>query len=158
MRRYCVRAAESFTDAYERRFSRDLIGGQALSHLQGARSNDMPDDSLEARQLRLAKNQALFRAVNEEVENIAEDQTATGQISFICECAKPDCGTPVELALGEYEAIRSNSTHFFVLPDHVFPEVENIVDDRGRYLVVEKLGVAGRLVAAADDRSNTEAG
>jgi hypothetical protein len=116
----------------------------------------MPDDSLEARQLRLGKNQALFRAVNEEVENIAEDQTAAGSISFVCECARPDCGTPVELALGEYEAIRSNSTHFFVLPEHVFPEVENIVDDRGRYVVVEKLGAAARLVAAVDERGNTE--
>jgi hypothetical protein len=116
----------------------------------------MPYHSLEARQIRLAKNQALFRAVNEEVENIAENQADRGPISFVCECAKPDCGTPVDLALGEYEAIRSNSTHFFVLPDHVFPEVENIIDDRGRYVVVEKFGPGGRLVAAVDDRTSTD--
>jgi hypothetical protein len=116
----------------------------------------MPNDSLEARQIRLAKNQALFRAVNEEVENIAEIQTDPGPISFVCECAMPDCGSAIELAHGEYEAIRRNPTHFFVLTDHVFPEVENIIDDRGRYVVVEKFGAGGRLVAAVDDRRNTE--
>lgn len=116
----------------------------------------MATESLDARQAQLAKNQALFRAVNEEVENIAENQTVAGPVSFICECAMPDCGSPVELALGEYEAIRSNSTHFFVLPDHIFPEVEKVVDDRGRYVVVEKFGTGGRLVAAVDDRRTTE--
>jgi hypothetical protein len=150
-----VRAAESFTAGYECRFSRDLIGGQALSHLQGARSDDMSDDSLEARQVRLAKNQALFRAVNEEVENIAENQTDPGPISFVCECATPDCGSPIELAHGEYEAIRRDPKHFFVLAGHVFPEVENIIDDRGRYVVVEKFGAGGRVAAAVGDERNT---
>jgi hypothetical protein len=148
----------SFTDGYERRVSRDLTGGQALSHLQGARSNDMPDDSLEARQVRLGKNQALFRTVNEQVEKIAEKQATADPISFICECARPDCGNQIELAHGEYEALRQNPTHFFVLPDHVFPEVENVVDDRVRYVVVEKFGAGGRVVSEVDDRGFPEAG
>jgi hypothetical protein len=111
----------------------------------------MPDDSLEARQVRLANNQALFRAINEEVENIAEAQTAPDPISFLCECARPDCASPIDLARAEYEAIRRHPTHFFVLNDHVFPEVENIVDDRGRYVVVEKFGAAEPIVAPADE-------
>jgi hypothetical protein len=111
------------------------------------------NDSLEARQVRLAKNQALFRAVNEEVENIAEDRKAADPIAFVCECAMPDCGSPIELARGEYEAIRRSPTHFFVLTDHVFPEVENIIDERGRYVVVEKFGVGGRVAAVVDPRS-----
>lgn len=113
----------------------------------------MAIDSLEARQSRLGKNQALFRSVNEEIENIAEEQTAPGPLSFLCECADPACGAYIELPYGEYEAIRQNPTHFFVLPDHVFPEVETIVDDRGRYVVVEKFGAGGRFVEANDARS-----
>ena len=64
-----------------------------------------------------------------------------------------DCGTYIELAQGEYETIRRAPTHFFVLPDHVFPEVETIVDDRGRYVVVEKFGAGGRVVEAIDAES-----
>ncbi len=108
----------------------------------------MATDSLEARQVRLGKNQALFRAVNEQIEHIAGEQTMSGQLSFLCECASPDCGAYIELTRGEYEAIRRDPTHFFVLPDHVFPEVETIVDDRGRYVVVEKFGAGARVVEA----------
>jgi hypothetical protein len=116
----------------------------------------MPHDSLEARQVRLGKNQALFRTVNEQVEKIATEQTTADPIGFICECATPNCGSHIELAHGEYEAIRRNPTHFFVLPDHVFPEVEKIVDDRGRYVIVEKFGAGGRLAAAVDVRGSRE--
>ena len=107
-------------------------------------------DPLEARQVRLGKNQALFRAVNEEIEHIAEEQTTAGPLSFLCECATPSCGVYIQLAHGEYEAIRRVPTHFFVLPDHVFPEVETIVDDRGRYVVVAKFGAGARIVEAID--------
>jgi hypothetical protein len=88
----------------------------------------MATDPLEARQVRLGKNQALFRAVNEQIEHIAEEQTTAGPLSFLCECANPRCGAYIELAHGEYEAIRQNPTRFFVRTDHVFPEVETIVD------------------------------
>jgi hypothetical protein len=109
------------------------------------------EDSGEARQVRLGKNQSLFRSVNERVEKIIEQQTTYGPVKFICECANPECGASIELTLGEYEAIRKDPTHFFVLPDHVFPEVENVVDDRGRYVVVEKFG-GGQRIAEATGR------
>jgi hypothetical protein len=108
----------------------------------------MATDSLEDRQIRLAKNQALFRSVNQEIEHIADAQAAAGPLSFLCECASPACGAHLELPQGEYDAIRQNPTHFFVLPDHVYPEVETIVDDRDRYVIVEKFGVGGRIAQA----------
>ena len=113
----------------------------------------MATHPLEARQVHLGKNQALFRAVNGQIEQIAAEQTTVGPVSFLCECASADCGTYIELAQGEYETIRRDPTHFFVLPDHVFPEVETIVDDRGRYVVVEKFGAGGRVVEAIDAES-----
>jgi hypothetical protein len=115
----------------------------------------MENESLEARQVRLGKNQSLFRSVNERVEKISEQQATLGPVDFLCECATPNCGSRIELAHGEYEAIRRNPAHFFVLPDHVFPEVENIVDDRGRYVVVEKFGAAGRVASSIDARTAT---
>jgi hypothetical protein len=114
----------------------------------------MATDSLETRQIRLGKNQALFRAVNGQIEQIAEGNATVSPINFLCECASPDCGAYIELAQGEYEAIRQDPTHFFVLPDHVFPEVETILDDRGRYVVVEKFGAGARVVEAIDADSD----
>ena len=108
----------------------------------------MATDPLEARQVRLGKNQALFRAVNDQLENIAEAQTTVLPLNFLCECADTDCDTYIELSRSEYEAVRQNPIHFFVLPDHVFPEVETIVDDRGGYVIVEKFGAGGRVVEA----------
>lgn len=117
----------------------------------------MPDFSLEARQIRLAKNQALFRTVNEQVESIAKAHGIGDPISFLCECANPDCAEEIELAHGEYEAIRQDPMGFPVLPGHVFPEVEKVADDRGQYVVVQKFGAGGKFVAAVDTRGTTDA-
>jgi hypothetical protein len=113
----------------------------------------MEDQQFEARQARLGTNQSLFRAVNEEVERISIDQGAATQTRFVCECASTDCSGEIVLDVDEYEAIRENPTHFFVLPEHVFPEVEDVVDNRGDYVIVEKQGVGARVAEATDNRS-----
>ena len=51
----------------------------------------------------------------------------------------------------EYEEIRKVATDFVVRPDHVDEEVEVVVDGvEGRFLVVERVGDAGRTAAALD--------
>ena len=112
----------------------------------------MSNDSSDFRHVRLAQNQALFRSVNERVEKVVQHFSADAPVGFLCECPLQDCTSHIELARDEYEGIRLNATHFFVLPDHVFPEVEIVVEDRARYVIVEKIGVAGRVAAAADPR------
>ena len=81
---------------------------------------------------------------------MAKAQSTVLPLDLLCECADPNCDAYIELTQGEYEAVRRNPTRFFVLPDHVFPEVETIVDDRGRYVVVEKFGAGARVVEAID--------
>ena len=72
---------------------------------------------------------------------------------FVCECSRVDCVQPVSLTLTEYEEVRKVATHFVVRPDHVDEKVEVVVDSGGgRYLVVEKIGDAGRTAAALDPR------
>jgi hypothetical protein len=111
------------------------------------------DDQLAARQARLGANQSLFRAVNEQVERLS-GEPAAAEITFVCECASPECSETIPLHLEAYEAVRANSTHFFVLSDHVFPEVEDVIDDRGDYVIVEKHGVGGRVAETADTRAS----
>ena len=60
---------------------------------------------------RLARNQALFREVNERVEKIAGDNNA---VEFVCERSNTECIESVELTLAAYERIRSNSTWFVI--------------------------------------------
>jgi hypothetical protein len=112
----------------------------------------MAADAIEPRVARLAKNEALFRAVNDQVEKLSQHASGSELTRYVCECPDLGCGSHVELSRREYIGLRENRTHFVVLPDHVFPELETIVDDRGHYVIVEKFGVAGEVAAALGAR------
>jgi hypothetical protein len=103
---------------------------------------------------RAARNEALFRQVNERVREVSEAFAVLdpSPVDFICECALPDCAEPVALQLHEYEAVRSVPTHFVVLPAHVLPEIERVVADHGSYVVVEKLAGEQEIARATDPR------
>lgn len=101
----------------------------------------------ESRQVRAAKNQSLFRAINERIKelNVVFDVfEPVGQ--WVCECADDGCIELLSMTLGEYDEIRAHPARFPVLPGHVLEEVEFVVDENDRYVVVEKIG-AGREVA-----------
>lgn len=104
----------------------------------------------ESRQIRLSKNQALFREVNERVEKISEEITASGLLSFVCECSNPDCGTQIELTREEYERVRSVPSHFAVAVGHEILDIEDVVEATDRFEIVEKIE-AGRSVALTSD-------
>ena len=107
---------------------------------------------MSAHRERAARNESLFRAVNEEVEEAARGSSAMFT-EFVCECSRVDCTERVSLTLTEYEEVRKIATHFVVRPDHVDGDVEVVVGSgEGRYLVVEKIGDAGRTAAALDPR------
>jgi hypothetical protein len=99
---------------------------------------------------RLARNQSLFREVNERIERIAGDNEV---VEFICECSDPDCLSTVDLKVDEYERVRSNSTWFFVKAGHDIPEIEGVVSQSDGYAVVEKL-VAIEFTEGADPRTD----
>jgi hypothetical protein len=86
---------------------------------------------------RLARNEALFRQVNEEVEAV-EARYGSSSGGFICECADPACSAAFHLPLEEYERIRAHDNWFIVLPGHQLPEIEETIERHDRYLVVEK--------------------
>lgn len=104
---------------------------------------------------RLARNEALFRQVNERVREVSQafatlDPTP---VDFVCECGRQDCTEPIALRLHEYEAVRTEPTHFFVLPNHVIPEVEVVASEHGSYVVVEKLPGETEIAEQTDPRS-----
>lgn len=99
---------------------------------------------------RLARNQSLFREVNERIEMMIGDNET---VEFVCECSDTDCVSTVELKVDAYERIRSKSTWFFVKAGHDIPEIERVVSQSNGYAVVEKL-VAIEFSKEADPRTD----
>jgi hypothetical protein len=101
----------------------------------------------------VAKNEALFRQVNERIEEVNSKLDSDGLSDFLCECGDDDCTTPISLTLAEYEEIRSVPTHFAIAPGHETVDVEDIIRTGDRYAVVEKhVGEAARIALESDPR------
>lgn len=100
----------------------------------------------EEKQTKAARNQSLFRAVNERVSKISDSAfTDSETIGFLCECADTACTQTIDLTMAEYQAVRRVPTHFPVKPGHEWPDVERTVARHDRYIVVEKYGEAGKV-------------
>jgi hypothetical protein len=104
---------------------------------------------------RTGENEALFREVNERLQERKEDHSAWAIPSeWICECADEACTERIKMSLLEYEELRSEPTHFAVVPNekHVSLDVEQIVKKFEDYWVVEKVGEAAEVAEETDPR------
>jgi len=106
---------------------------------------------------RVALNDATFRNANEMIEERAESLDFE-PAPFLCECADETCTQIIRLTLQEYEEIRSEPTHFVNVPGHQVTAGPHarVVTEREGYVIVEKVGVAGEIVADLDERSGAE--
>lgn len=110
------------------------------------------DALLRERQVRAARNQSLFREVNERIELIGAAMRE--EIGYVCECLNLDCNAPIHLSGEEYETVRAGgSTRFLVKPGHAVWDVEKIVDEHLTYLVVEMVEIGSEVAAALDPRA-----
>jgi hypothetical protein len=108
----------------------------------------------EAREVRAARNQSLFRAVNERlrVMNEAFEEIAGSQ-AITCECADLHCIEQIKMTGEEYDRVRESPRRFVVLRDHVYSDVERVVGEYDGYQIVEKTGVAGEIAEAVRTES-----
>lgn len=104
----------------------------------------------EVRQERLAKNESLFRTLNENINDLASGLGGREPFEFICECSTSGCFERLWLTVEEYERVRQDGTHFLLAHGHEDIEIEQVIGHRSGYVIVEKDGVAG-LVAEDDD-------
>jgi hypothetical protein len=104
----------------------------------------------EGREERLARNEAVFRTLNENIVQIAQNLGGDSPFEFVCECSTSGCFERLKLTLAEYERVRRDGSHFLLKPGHEDLEVELVIAVYEGYVVVEKDGVAG-LVAHAED-------
>ena len=121
-----------------------------------------PDHSKAQRdsEAQAAKNQALFREVNERVKEINDGfSPVVPSGGWICECANDTCAERIEMSVNEYESIRQYGARFFVAPsdEHLWSDVDQVIIDRNdRYWVIEQIGRAGDLAKRSDPRSQQE--
>jgi hypothetical protein len=100
----------------------------------------------------IARNEAFFRAVNEGIAE-ASEKFESEEAEFLCECGDAHCTHRLEVPLEEYEAVREHPTRFIVVRGHVESEIEDLVDGRRRYAIVEKVDrVAARIVRRLNPR------
>jgi diaminopimelate decarboxylase len=98
---------------------------------------------------RQAKNEALLRAVNREIEN-ASEQLGDRDLEVVCECGRETCGGLIYVTADIYDSVHIERDRFLVLPGHESPEIERVVEATERYVVVDKFGEAEDVVERQD--------
>ncbi len=104
-------------------------------------------------QERIARNEATFRRINENIERGRDADDDATLIGFVCECGSADCARLIELTSREYEEIRRNPSQFAIVHGHEYPSVESVVARHERYAVVRKLEPASAIAKETDPRA-----
>ena len=110
---------------------------------------------MDDRKRRIGENEVLYRTVNERIQDLNE---AFGQVtetmSVVCECGIGTCAEQIEISIPDYERVRSDATHFIVIPGHEIADVEAVVERHEAYDIVRKRdGGPAELAREHDPRS-----
>jgi hypothetical protein len=92
---------------------------------------------VDRREERIARNEAIFRVVNERVREVRPEDDSE-RVGFLCECGDESCTETVYVMVRDYERIRSEPTYFIVVPGHEVTSVEAPVEEHDGFLVVRK--------------------
>lgn len=108
-----------------------------------------------SREERMGLNEAVFREVNERIEDLADRfELKNEPLDLVCECGDADCVRRISMTRAEYEELRSDPRQFAVHPGHDYPDVEEIVERRKGYDIVSKnQGIPEQIAEQTDPRS-----
>ena len=106
---------------------------------------------MDERQRRIGLNEAVFREVNERIEELADTFGVSERLDLLCECGDASCASRIEMSHQEYEALRSDAMTFAVVSGHEMPDVEEIVERHKTHDVVRKTASDAQKVAEATD-------
>jgi len=102
---------------------------------------------------RIARNEATFRSINEDIERGRDAEDDRTLVGFVCECGSADCSRLIELTPAEYEQVRSDPCRFAIVNGHEIESVETVVERHDRYAVVRKLESSGAVAKETDPRA-----
>lgn len=106
---------------------------------------------MDERGRRIGVNEALFRAVNEQIESLHQRLSGAGPMEVVCECGDAECVERVSVVPGEYERVRKDARRFIVAPGHVVPEYEVVLEEHEGYHVIEKIYAEPERIAEETD-------
>ena len=107
---------------------------------------------MDDRERRLGLNEAMFREVNERVEEVNQAfGSITGQFEIFCECGDLGCAERITVPMTEYERVRSDSKQFLLKLGHEDPAVERVIEHHDSFVIVEKEGMDVEEVAEQTD-------
>jgi hypothetical protein len=111
---------------------------------------------LTSREKRIARNEALFREVNERIKQV---QAGTGDVGLrdrfavLCECGDQNCIEEIQVTPQEYEQVRADPRQFVIVPGHGVPDVEEIVDEGEGFEVARKHAEEAEIAERTDPRA-----
>jgi hypothetical protein len=107
------------------------------------------------REERIGLNEAVFREVNERINDLAEHFGLEDQpLDLVCECGDPTCVERITMSRADYEQLRSDPTQFAVYPGHTKGDIEAVLERRDSYVVVRKHeGEPAEIARETDPRS-----
>jgi hypothetical protein len=106
---------------------------------------------MNARDERIAKNEALLREVNDRIHDVGQGLQVlpdNEELDFRCECGRPECDLFVHLQASDYQRVRADNDRFVVVPGHEDPKIERVVERSEGYVVVDKRPEAEPYVGA----------
>ena len=95
---------------------------------------DRPAQVDEVTRKRLEHNEAVFRTVNEEID----EGSNGGTREYVCECADATCTETIRLSHDEYRTVRANPDTYLLIPGHEIPGLEDVVRREPDHFVVQK--------------------
>lgn len=107
---------------------------------------------MDERVRRIGLNEAVFREVNERIEDLADTFGLGERLDLICECGNASCASRIEIDRKAYEELRSDAARFAVVSGHEILDVEEVVERHKTYNVVRKTAKDAEEVAEATDR------
>lgn len=136
------------------RFFVDLLSRRRLCDWCRKRKTDL----VHPRQQRQARNEALVRQVNEQIERLDKAAEEAGSadeatvFEFLCECGRAGaddvaCEARVEMTLEEYNDVRAQDDRFALMPGHENGALEDVVLRSDRFVIVDKKPEAEPMVA-----------
>jgi hypothetical protein len=107
--------------------------------------------TVDRRQERVAKNEASHRELNEQIQQSYESHPDDAYMDIVCECGIAGCEVFLKVTKAEYEDVRADARKFILFRDHIVPDVDDIVLETDRFVVVAKRDGAATEIATGTD-------
>jgi hypothetical protein len=103
------------------------------------------------REERAANNEAASRRINEGIEAALGSDPEAVYTIIVCECGLEQCDRTVRITKAEYERVRTDPRRFVIFEGHLIPDIEQVVFEGDRFLVVAKREGTPAEVALRED-------